>query len=105
MPPPSALSAALLALLAGSAAALTMRAPRAALPPAATPLEKETARTKKASELFAAYAKEYSTCPSKKEGGDLSFFPRVGAMVEPASAGGGNREVHHWVSRDHRQCR
>lgn len=55
----------------------------AALPPAATPLEKETARTKKASELFAAYAKEYSTCPSKKEGGDLSFFPRVGAMVEP----------------------
>ncbi len=55
----------------------------AALPGTATPLDKETARSKKASELFAAYAKEYSTCPSKKEGGDLSFFPRVGAMVEP----------------------
>jgi peptidyl-prolyl cis-trans isomerase C len=55
----------------------------AALPGTATPLDKETARTKKVSELFAAYAKEYSTCPSKKEGGDLSFFPRVGAMVEP----------------------
>lgn len=55
----------------------------AALPATATPLEKETARTKKVTELFAAYAKEYSTCPSKKEGGDLSFFPRVGAMVEP----------------------
>lgn len=55
----------------------------AALPATATPLEKETARTKKVNELFAAYAKEYSTCPSKKEGGDLSFFPRVGAMVEP----------------------
>jgi peptidyl-prolyl cis-trans isomerase C len=55
----------------------------AALPATATPLDKETARTKKVSELFAAYAKEHSTCPSKKEGGDLSFFPRVGAMVEP----------------------
>jgi peptidyl-prolyl cis-trans isomerase C len=55
----------------------------AALPATATALEKDAARTKKVSELFAAYAKEYSTCPSKKEGGDLSFFPRVGAMVEP----------------------
>ena len=33
--------------------------------------------------MLAAYAKQESTCPSKKEGGDLSFFPRVGAMVEP----------------------
>jgi peptidyl-prolyl cis-trans isomerase C len=55
----------------------------AAMPATATPVEKEAARTKKVNELFAAYAKEYSTCPSKKEGGDLSFFPRVGAMVEP----------------------
>jgi peptidyl-prolyl cis-trans isomerase C len=55
----------------------------AALPATATPLEKDQARTKKVMELFAAYAKEYSTCPSKKEGGDLNFFPRVGAMVEP----------------------
>ncbi len=55
----------------------------AALPATATPLEKDAARAKKVGELFAAYAKQYSTCPSKKEGGDLSFFPRVGAMVEP----------------------
>jgi parvulin-like peptidyl-prolyl isomerase len=55
----------------------------AALPATATPLEKEQARTKKVAELFAVYAKEYSTCPSKKDGGDLNFFPRVGAMVEP----------------------
>lgn len=55
----------------------------AAMPATATPVEKEAARSKKVNELFAAYAKEYSTCPSKKEGGDLSFFPRVGAMVEP----------------------
>ncbi len=54
-----------------------------ALPATSTPLQKEEARNKKVMELFAAYAKEYSTCPSKKEGGDLNFFPRVGAMVEP----------------------
>jgi parvulin-like peptidyl-prolyl isomerase len=33
--------------------------------------------------MFGAYAKEYSACPSKKDGGDLKFFPRAGAMVEP----------------------
>lgn len=46
-------------------------------------LAKEQARTKRTDELFAAYAQKYSTCPSKKNGGDLSYFPRVGAMVEP----------------------
>ncbi|VTR96745.1 -type peptidyl-prolyl cis-trans isomerase : Peptidylprolyl isomerase OS=uncultured planctomycete GN=HGMM_F12C05C36 PE=4 SV=1: Rotamase [Gemmata massiliana] len=55
----------------------------AALPPTADALAKEQARTNKTDELFAAYAKEYSTCPSKKDGGDLNFFPRAGAMVEP----------------------
>jgi peptidyl-prolyl cis-trans isomerase C len=54
----------------------------AALPPTATPLEKEQAKMKRTDELFAAYAKQESTCPSKKDGGDLNFFPRVGAMVE-----------------------
>lgn len=47
------------------------------------PLAKVQAGHKKADELFSAYAKEYSTCPSKREGGDLNFFPRAGAMVEP----------------------
>jgi len=54
----------------------------AALPATATPLEKEQAKMKRTDELFAAYAKQESTCPSKKDGGDLNFFPRVGAMVE-----------------------
>jgi parvulin-like peptidyl-prolyl isomerase len=47
------------------------------------PLAKVQASQKKADELFSAYAKEYSTCPSKRDGGDLNFFPRAGAMVEP----------------------
>jgi peptidyl-prolyl cis-trans isomerase C len=54
----------------------------AALPPTASPLEKDQAKMKRTDELFAAYAKQESTCPSKKDGGDLNFFPRVGAMVE-----------------------
>ena len=41
------------------------------------------AKVSKTDELFSAYAKEYSVCPSKKDGGDLNFFPRAGAMVEP----------------------
>lgn len=32
---------------------------------------------------FAHYAEIQSTCPSKKKGGELGEFPRVGAMVEP----------------------
>jgi parvulin-like peptidyl-prolyl isomerase len=55
----------------------------AALPPTADALQKEQAKAAKTEELFAAYAKEHSVCPSKKDGGDLSFFPRAGAMVEP----------------------
>ncbi|HEX4614272.1 MAG TPA: peptidyl-prolyl cis-trans isomerase [Urbifossiella sp.] len=47
------------------------------------PLAKAQAAAKKSDELFAAYAKEYSGCPSKQNGGDLNFFPRAGAMVEP----------------------
>ena len=55
----------------------------AALPATADALQKEQAKAAKIEELFSAYAKEYSTCPSKKDGGDLSYFPRAGAMVEP----------------------
>ena len=55
----------------------------ATLPTTATALEKDQAKVKRAEEVFAAFAKQDSTCPSKKDGGDLNFFPRVGAMVEP----------------------
>ncbi|MFO0849745.1 MAG: peptidylprolyl isomerase [Gemmataceae bacterium] len=46
-------------------------------------LAKQTAKGRKTDELFAEYAKQNSECPSKANGGDLQFFPRVGAMVEP----------------------
>ena len=35
---------------------------------------------------FAALARRHSTGPSRLEGGDLGFFPREGAMVEPFAA-------------------
>lgn len=34
-------------------------------------------------DAFAAAASKESDCPSKKEGGDIGWFPRVGRMVEP----------------------
>lgn len=48
---------------------------------------------------FAALAREFSSCPSSARGGDLDFFPREGAMVEPFAAAafalpvGGTSEV------------
>ena len=55
----------------------------AAAPPTADALAKEQIRAQKTDELFAAFATRDSLCPSKKDGGDLNFFPRAGAMVEP----------------------
>ncbi len=55
----------------------------AKLPPTADALKKQQVKATKTEELFSAYAKQYSSCPSKKDGGDLQFFPRAGAMVEP----------------------
>jgi parvulin-like peptidyl-prolyl isomerase len=58
----------------------------AAMPPTADALAKETAKLAKAEEVFGAFAKQDSVCPSKQNGGDLNFFPRTGAMVEAFAA-------------------
>jgi peptidyl-prolyl cis-trans isomerase C len=55
----------------------------AKLPATTDPLTKEQTRTKAIEDAFARAAEKYSACPSKKEGGDISWFPRAGSMVEP----------------------
>ncbi|MSQ93935.1 MAG: hypothetical protein EXR98_05185 [Gemmataceae bacterium] len=55
------------------------------LPAGTDAITREKARAKTLEDAFAEAATKESTCPSKKDGGDLGFFPRVGAgaMVEP----------------------
>jgi parvulin-like peptidyl-prolyl isomerase len=51
--------------------------------PRAESLIREQARVKIAIEAFGKVAERESDCPSKKNGGDLGWFPRIGSMVEP----------------------
>jgi parvulin-like peptidyl-prolyl isomerase len=44
---------------------------------------RDQARLKAMEESFAASAGKDSDCPSKKDGGELGWFPRAGSMVEP----------------------
>jgi parvulin-like peptidyl-prolyl isomerase len=55
----------------------------AKLPAATTPIAREQERAAILLKTFASQASEKSTCPSKLKGGELGYFPRVGAMVEP----------------------
>lgn len=55
----------------------------AKLPPTTDAATREKARAAAMDEAFAKAAAEFSACPSKKEGGDISWFPRAGSMVEP----------------------
>src|SRR5262245_21550786 len=55
----------------------------AKIPASADPLARETERIKKLEDLFGKQAEKCSACPSKKDGGDLNWFPRAGSMVEP----------------------
>jgi len=55
----------------------------AKLPAGTDALDREKVRVKTIEDMFAATAKDQSACPSKKLGGDIGWFPRAGAMVEP----------------------
>ncbi len=55
----------------------------AKVPATADAITREKARAAAIDKAFAEQAIVESTCPSKKSGGDLGYFPRVGAMVEP----------------------
>src|SRR5262249_22776039 len=53
------------------------------LPPDATPEAREKSRRGAMETAFAEMASKESACPSKKQGGDIGWFPRTGSMVEP----------------------
>jgi peptidyl-prolyl cis-trans isomerase C len=55
----------------------------AKLPADADNVTKEQKKNELIEEAFGKAAKTSSTCPSKDRGGDLNWFPRYGAMVEP----------------------
>jgi parvulin-like peptidyl-prolyl isomerase len=55
----------------------------AKIAPTADKLTQEKEKTAAILKAFGAAAAKESTCPSKKQGGELGWFPRVGAMVEP----------------------
>lgn len=55
----------------------------AKLPASTDALTREQERQKQVENAFGEVAKEKSACPSKKDGGDVSWFPRAGRMVEP----------------------
>jgi peptidyl-prolyl cis-trans isomerase C len=55
----------------------------AKLPSTTDSITREKERANALEQAFIKAAQADSTCPSKKDGGDLGYFPRVGAMVEP----------------------
>ena len=55
----------------------------AKIPADADNLTRQKLLNRAAEDAFAAAAREHSTCPSKRDGGDLGEFPRMGMMVEP----------------------
>lgn len=61
----------------------TVAAESAKIPADTDNLGKQKALNKIVDEAFAKSAREQSSCPSKRDGGDLGEFPRMGSMVEP----------------------
>jgi peptidyl-prolyl cis-trans isomerase C len=57
----------------------------AKLPADADNLTRQKQRERLLDQAFAKAAQEKSVCDSKRDGGDLNWFPRAGTMVEPFS--------------------
>lgn len=76
------------AKLTGLKADIIKRAAELALKndPNADPVTKSKAKIENLETAFAEVAAKESDCPSKKNGGDLGFFPRIGVMVDGFAA-------------------
>jgi peptidyl-prolyl cis-trans isomerase C len=55
----------------------------AKVPATTEPLERQKQLNRAADDAFSAAAREHSACPTKRDGGELGEFPRMGMMVEP----------------------
>jgi peptidyl-prolyl cis-trans isomerase C len=55
----------------------------AKVPPTAAPLVRQQQINRATDDAFSTVAREHSACPTKRDGGDLGEFPRMGMMVEP----------------------
>lgn len=55
----------------------------AKIPPTTEPLDRQKQLYRATDDAFSAAARQYSSCATKREGGDLGEFPRMGMMVEP----------------------
>jgi parvulin-like peptidyl-prolyl isomerase len=85
---PAAEKQAAQAKLAGFKAEIVKRAGELAAKngAAADPVSAAKAKIDNLESAFAEVAARESDCPSKKNGGDLGFFPRIGVMVDGFSA-------------------
>lgn len=61
----------------------SLAAAAAKVAPTTEPFERQKHLNGAADDAFAAAAREHSACPTKRDGGDLGEFPRMGMMVEP----------------------
>jgi peptidyl-prolyl cis-trans isomerase C len=55
----------------------------AKVPATADPLDRQKQINRATDDAFSAVARESSACPTKRDGGNLGEFPRMGMMLEP----------------------
>ena len=55
----------------------------AKVPSTVDPLDRQKQINRATDDAFSAVAREHSACPTRRDGGDLGEFPRMGMMVEP----------------------